>query len=155
MLVQQLEFLTWCSLSGLVPNLGLVWVVLLAHLIKYPFFEFGPSYAATTGKSLLFGYRQLGKWAVVIFYVFTFITIFIIQAAVTIVTVGSAQQITEAGFSNSLWAEILLGTYMLVLDIGRFTLLNQLMKAIILILFLTTVIALIAALTAPVENRRH
>ena len=35
------------------------WLVLLAHLVKYPAFEFGPRYAAATGQSLLSGYARM------------------------------------------------------------------------------------------------
>ena len=38
---------------------GLVWAVLLANFLKYPFFEYGPRYAASTGKSLLHGYQAI------------------------------------------------------------------------------------------------
>ena len=34
---------------------GLLWALLLINLIKYPFFQFGPRYAAATGASLLEG----------------------------------------------------------------------------------------------------
>jgi Mn2+/Fe2+ NRAMP family transporter len=40
---------------------GLLWALLLINLIKYPFFQFGPRYAAATGESLLEGYNKLGK----------------------------------------------------------------------------------------------
>ena len=38
---------------------GLIWAVLLANFLKYPFFEIGQRYAASTGKSLLDGYQAL------------------------------------------------------------------------------------------------
>ncbi|MCA9253938.1 MAG: divalent metal cation transporter, partial [Phycisphaerales bacterium] len=41
----------------------LVFVVLLANLFKYPFFEFGQRYASSTGECLLVGYNRVGKWA--------------------------------------------------------------------------------------------
>ena len=40
---------------------GLVWALLLAHFCKYPFFQFGPRYAAATGESLLEGYQKMSK----------------------------------------------------------------------------------------------
>ena len=39
--------------AGATYGFALVWVVLLANLLKYPFFEFGPRYAAATGDSVL------------------------------------------------------------------------------------------------------
>ena len=43
-------------------------VVILANFFKYPFFQYGPRYAAATGKSLLHGYKKLGSWAIWIFF---------------------------------------------------------------------------------------
>ena len=40
---------------------GLIWALVLIHLVKYPFFQFGPRYATATGESLLDGYKKLGK----------------------------------------------------------------------------------------------
>ena len=40
---------------------GLIWALVLAHLCKYPFFQFGPKYSAATGETLLEGYHKLGK----------------------------------------------------------------------------------------------
>ncbi len=45
----------------------LVWVVVLANILKYPFFEIAPRSIALTGKTLLQGYRELGSWALVLF----------------------------------------------------------------------------------------
>ena len=41
---------------------ALLGFILLAHVVKYPFFLFGPKYSGLTGKSLLDGYRSVGKW---------------------------------------------------------------------------------------------
>ena len=52
--------------AGASYGFALVWAVILANLFKYPFFEYGPRYAAATGESLLEGYRKLGQWAVIL-----------------------------------------------------------------------------------------
>jgi hypothetical protein len=68
----------------------LVWAVLIASLMKYPFLEYGPRYATATGESLIAGYKKLGSWALWIYIIFTVGTMFAIQAAVTIVTASLA-----------------------------------------------------------------
>ena len=97
---------------------SLVWVVILANLFKYPFFEYGPRYAAATGESLIEGYNRLGKWAVAVFIIFTFGTMFTIEAAVTIVTASVASQLFGGSFSLSEWSIILLVVCVLILLIG-------------------------------------
>ena len=54
-------------------GLGLVWALLLINLFKYPFFQYGPRYAAATGETLLDGYKKLGKGVLVISYSISFI----------------------------------------------------------------------------------
>ena len=39
----------------------LIWVIVIAHFFKYPFFQFGPRYASATGESLLDGYKKMGN----------------------------------------------------------------------------------------------
>ena len=65
---------------------GLLWALLLVNLFKYPFFQYGPRYATATGESLIDGYKKLGHWVLILYFILTFLTMFTIQAAVTIVT---------------------------------------------------------------------
>ncbi len=123
----------------------LLWILILANVIKYPFFEFGPRYAAATGKNLIEGYRQIGLWAVVLFAILTIATMFTIQAAVTIVTAGLVGNVFGIGLSSVQISGIILLITMLVLMIGRFKLLDKLIKVVIVVLAGSTVIAVIAA----------
>ena len=45
--------------AGALFGFDLLWLVLAAHLFKYPAFEFGPRYAAATGEHLLDGYARV------------------------------------------------------------------------------------------------
>ncbi len=133
----------------------LVWAVLLANILKYPFFEYGPRYATSTGKSLLEGYKNLGLWAVILFIIMTIGTMFTIQAAVTIVTAGLAEYITGINLgesSGALWSGILLLICLGILGVGRYKVLDRLMKVIIVVLSVTTVVALVAAFTGNFEK---
>lgn len=126
---------------------GLVWAILLANILKYPFFEFGPRYAASTGKSLLYGYKAIGNWALYLFIGLTFISMFIIQSAVTVVTAGLASEITGFQIDPWLMSSILLLICASILLVGKYKVLDKAMKVIILTLSISTIIALIAAFT--------
>ena len=125
---------------------GLLWALLLVHIFKYPFFQFGPRYTAATGETLLDGYKKLGKSILIAYYILSFATMFTIQAAVTIVTAGLA--INLFGFTDNIvtWAAILIIVSFFILVIGKYRLLDNLMKYIIFILTISTVIAVIVAL---------
>ena len=132
--------------AGAEFGFGLIWALLLVHLFKYPFFQFGPRYAAATGETLLEGYKKLGTGVLVAYYVLNFATMFTIQAAVTVVTAGLASQLF--GFSNDLvlWSTLLLFISFLFLIIGKYKLLDSIMKYIIVILTVSTIIAVCVAL---------
>jgi Mn2+/Fe2+ NRAMP family transporter len=120
---------------------GLLWALLLINLIKYPFFQFGPRYAAATGENLLEGYKKLGKWALRIYALLTLATMFTIQTAVTIVTAGIAFSLFGSSFSLELWAVIILSFCFLLLLLGRYNLLDKMMKIIIILLSISTLLA--------------
>lgn len=137
--------------AGAEFGFGLIWALVLVHLFKYPFFQFGPRYAAATGETLLDGYRKLGKGILILYYIINFATMFTIQAAVTIVTAGLASQLF--GFTDNLvlWATVLMLISLIFLIVGKYKLLDSLMKYIILILTITTIIAVSVALFSTKE----
>ncbi|QNM87067.1 Nramp family divalent metal transporter [Polaribacter pectinis] len=132
--------------AGAEFGFGLLWALLLVHLFKYPFFQFGPRYAAATGETLLDGYRKLGKGVLIAYYIINFATMFTIQAAVTIVTAGLASQLFGITNDLVLWSTILLFVSLIFLVVGKYKLLDNLMKYIIVILTISTIIAVLMAL---------
>ncbi len=124
---------------------GLLWALFLVHLFKYPFFQYGPRYATATGESLLDGYRKLGKGVLIFYFILSFVVMFTIQAAVTIVTAGLA--INLFGLTNNpiTWSFIISIIGLLILIVGRYNLLDNLMKIIIIILSVSTITAVLVA----------
>ncbi|MFA5417529.1 MAG: divalent metal cation transporter [Bacteroidales bacterium] len=131
--------------AGALFNFDLVWVLLLANLLKYPFFEFGPRYAVATGKNLVQGYARVGKWALVMFTFLTVLTMFTVQATVTVVTVGLIAYVFNLTIPVTIIGLIVLVMSMLILMIGRFSLLDKVMKIIMMLLALSTLMAVFAA----------
>ena len=88
---------------------GLLWAILLANLFKYPFFEYGSRYANATGKSIIDGYHQLGRWALWFYFIITIASMFFVCAAVMLIrnlevpfgTVGGRIAGTKIFFSYS------------------------------------------------------
>ncbi len=124
-------------------GLWLAGFIVLAHLVKYPFFRIGPWYSSVTGKSLLSGYRAIGTWALLLFLCLTFVTMFFVQAGVTIVTSALAANLLPGVMSVSQWAALILAVIASVLIIGRTGLLSDLLKAMMGLLALLCVLATI------------
>ncbi|WP_088322666.1 Nramp family divalent metal transporter [Polaribacter tangerinus] len=137
--------------AGAEFGFGLIWAVFLAHIFKYPFFQFGPRYAAATGETLLDGYKKMGKPLLAIYYLINFATMFTIQAAVTIVTAGLASQIFGITTNLVTWSVIIMLVSIFILLFGKYRLLDNLMKYIIAILTISTIIALLVAFTNTKE----
>lgn len=125
---------------------GLIWALLLVNLFKYPFFQFGPRYATATGESLIDGYKRLGKGVLVFYYLLTFATMFTIQAAVTIVTAGLASHLFGITSNVTTWSIIITIICFFTLIIGKYKLLDNLIKVIIVVLTVSTLIAVSVAL---------
>tara|TARA_R110002050_G_scaffold184867_2_gene318561 strand:+ start:2984 stop:4198 length:1215 start_codon:yes stop_codon:yes gene_type:complete len=120
-------------------GLGLLWALLLVNLFKYPFFQYGPRYATATGESLLDGYKKLGKGVLMTYYILSLATMFTIQTAVTIVTAGLATTLFGNFISIEIWTVIILIICLTLLLAGKYKLLDNLMKIIVLTLTVSTI----------------
>lgn len=138
--------------AGAEFGFGFIWALLLINLIKYPFFQFGPRYALATGESLLEGYKKLGKGILFSYFILTFLTMFTIQTAVTIVTAGLASSLFGNIFSVEIWTVIILIICALIILRGKYTVLDKLMKVIVITLTISTIIAVILALKGNTQS---
>ena len=120
---------------------GLIWALVLVNLFKYPFFQYGPRYAIATGESLLDGYYKIGKFFLIEYFILNILTMFTIQTAVTIVTAGLASSLF--GFTDNMviWSLIITVSCYLILLVGKYNLLDKMIKIIILILAISTILS--------------
>lgn len=121
----------------------LIIAIILAHVFKYPFFVLGPRYAEKKQVSLIQGFAGMGNWAIWLVGILTLSTMFTIQAAVTIVTAGLIQKITNLAISPAAISCMILMVCLLILRIGKFKVLDQLMKVVMVVLSLTTIAAFV------------
>ena len=124
---------------------GLLWALLLVNLFKYPFFQFGPRYALATGESLLDGYYKLGKIYLWLYFFLNIATMFTIQTAVTIVTAGLASNLFDISSNMIYWSIGITAICYCILLIGRYQLLDKVIKTIILVLTISSILAVVIA----------
>jgi len=124
----------------------LIWALVLACLTKYPFMEFAPRYTSATGKTLIEGYKGIGNWALQLYFFVSISSVFIIQAAVTLVTAGLAEYLFRFGISIFGWACIIISLCIIILWIGRYKTIDRLMKILISGLTVATLIAVFLAI---------
>lgn len=124
---------------------GLLWAVVLVLLFKYPFFEYAHRYTIATGESLLTGYHRLGRWALVLFLLVVAVSSFITLAAVTLVTAGLAGNLLGLHLSLPVLSFIVLGVVAMLLVVGKYHLLDRVMKVMVLVLGTLTLVAVAVA----------
>jgi Mn2+/Fe2+ NRAMP family transporter len=135
--------------AGASFGLGLLGLVIIANVFKYPAFSFGPRYAAATGTSLLEGYRRQGVWALWLYAVLTIGTMFTIQAAVTLVTAAIAAASLDWSGPAALTGltAALTAVCALILFVGHYKWLDRIIKLVVFVLTLSTFAA--TALVVP------
>lgn len=132
------------ALYGWLP----VAAIVFSHAAKYPFFKIGPRFALASGRSLVQGYRDLGRSALLVFVVFTFGTMFAVIAAITSVTAGIAMYVFDLGSDPAYTAGVVLAISVVILLSGKYHRLESIMRLMILLLTVSTVVAFILALSS-------
>lgn len=115
--------------------------IILANILKYPFFEFGIRYTTVTQKSLVEGYLNLGRKYLWLYALITLVSTFTILAALYVVTAGLFINLFKIeGVSIALTT---LGLFVFIgalLIIGRYKFLENSLKLVISILFIALVV---------------
>ena len=132
---------------------GLVWLVLLAHVFKYPAFEYGPRYALATGHSLIHGYGRVPgpkQWAVWAFLGTTMLQGFTILAGTLAITAAILHAVF-AGLTLGAWTVIIGVVIVALLIFGRYQALEVISKGAMGVLVLISVLAFSVALPSGGE----
>lgn len=131
--------------AGAEYGFSLVVFILAANIFKYPFFEFGSRYANSTGESIIDGYGRIGKWVLWVYFLITLASMFFVMSAVGYVTVGFMDNLLGLSAlwpSFHLFPTVLLFTIcVLTLTLGKYKMLDSMIKVIGFILLVSTLLA--------------
>jgi Mn2+/Fe2+ NRAMP family transporter len=138
--------LVWSTRAGAEFGWQLLGLLLLANLFKYPFFRYGQAYTAATGESLLAGYQRKGD-----LFVYIFLAINILTGVINIAGVSMLSAALAAGFGITavslpqLTVLLMIGCALFIL-LGHYRLLDGMAKVVVVVLTLSTIVALLLAL---------
>jgi Mn2+/Fe2+ NRAMP family transporter len=125
------------------------WILIIALIVacisKYPFMMMGPRYTAATGQHLIEGYKDLGKFQYYTYMFLTLASMFIVLAAVTLVTGGLAAYFFPLDISVTIWCVFILLVCFGILFIGKYNALDKSMKVTICLLTVLTFLAVLMA----------
>ncbi len=126
--------------------------VIVATLLKYPFFEFGSRYANSTQTSIIDGYKKLGRPALWLYFLLTIGSMFFVTGAVGFVTAGFFENLFGIDFLGEWTIIILFAICVSILAVGKYNILDSLIKIIVIVLVISTVSAFLFALyNGPIE----
>ena len=126
--------------------------VVLATVLKYPFFEYGSRYANATQTSIIDGYKKLGTPALWLYFLITIASMFFVTGAVGFVTAGFFENLFGLDFLGEWTIIILFAVCVGILAIGKYNVLDSLIKIIAIVLLVSTVSAFLLTLyNGPIE----
>ncbi|MFB5620379.1 MAG: NRAMP family divalent metal transporter [Nitrosopumilus sp.] len=126
--------------------------VILVTLLKYPFFEYGSRYANSTQTSIIDGYKQIGRPALWLYFLLTIASMFFVTGAVGFVTAGFFENLFGIDFLGEWTVVILFAVCVGILAIGKYNVLDSLIKIIAIVLLISTISAFLLTLyNGPIE----
>jgi len=126
--------------------------VILAMILKYPFFEYGSRYANSTQTSIIDGYKKLGKPALWLYFILIITSMFFVTGAVGFVTAGFFENLFGIDYLGEWTIVILFAVCVVILAIGKYNALDSLIKIVAIVLVVSTVAAFILVLyNGPIE----
>ncbi|MEN8375435.1 MAG: divalent metal cation transporter [Gemmatimonadota bacterium] len=132
--------------AGASAGLALAGVILAALVLKYPFFEFAPRYAAATRQSLVEGYARIGRWALWLYLAITLVSSVVVDAAVILLTAFLLRVTLGLTWPIAAVAGALYVACAALLAVGRYRLLDAALKLILAALAASTLVAAAVAL---------
>jgi len=131
--------------------------ILLANILKYPFFEFGIRYTNVTGKSIIEGYKNRGKGYLWLYAFITIATSIATPAALCSITAGLFITIFDIQVVSITTVAVCLFVFnSFILIIGKYKLLESMLKFVVPVLFMallaTTVLVINKGAITPVTN---
>ncbi len=128
----------------------LVIIILLANLMKYPFFRFGTDYVYDTGDSLIAGYAKKSKIYLWVYFILSLFSSVVSTGAVCLLAgVILMSMFPALGLNPTTATIIVMGICWSLLMIGRFKLLDSITKVIMFTLTITTIMAVCIAVGKP------
>lgn len=122
-------------------------VLVLANLLKYPFFRFGPQYTMESGRSLVEGYARRGRGYLWVFFVLCLVASVVSTAGVGLLgAVILSFALPEGwGVGVPILAVLLMVASWALLVAGRYRVLDRVTKVIVVALAVGTVVATVMA----------
>ncbi|MFO7999090.1 MAG: hypothetical protein R6U86_08945 [Bacteroidales bacterium] len=137
--------------AGAAYGWALLGILFLVNLFKYPFFLYAQRYTAATDKPILEGYLQMGRTYLLLFFFLSIFSGIVNIAGVSMIAGSLAVNFGLHGISVPHLSGSIMLICLLVIILGGYPLLKRFGKVIVLILGVSTLIAvIISVIIGPV-----
>jgi Mn2+/Fe2+ NRAMP family transporter len=126
--------------AGAMFGAALIGVIVLANVLKYPAYRFGIDFSHARRQSLLSGYRELGRWALVLFLVAVIPLVPVIFAALSAATAGIVSTVFGPVLPVPVLASLILVASSALLLLGGYRLLDKVNAVMLAFLVVSTLI---------------
>lgn len=137
--------------AGAIYGWQLAIMIILANVVKYPFFRFGTDYVYDTGESLIAGYAKRSKVYLWVYFILSILSAVISTGAVSLIAAVILGFMLPAslGLSTMTLSLIIVAVSWFFLIAGHYKLLDGVTKWIMIALATATVAAVIIAAGKP------
>jgi Mn2+/Fe2+ NRAMP family transporter len=132
--------------AGATYGFVMVGFMILVCLVKYPTFLFGATYAAATGHTLVEGYTRMGKWVVWLFFVMQLFEYTFAISGVSVTTAAIIRTVFDLQVGIMLELGLVMSC-MLIVALGRYAVLEDITRVLVIVFSIGTVIAAVIAVT--------
>ena len=138
--------------AGALFGWSLAIFILLINFFKYPFFLANVQYTMATKKSLIEGYASLGNSWLWLFTILAVIAAVVNTAAVSMFAASLLGYFIPIKLTINILSFIIIFACLLILIAGKYNLLNNVSKIIMITLSIATVVAVVMAVTKDVNS---
>jgi Mn2+/Fe2+ NRAMP family transporter len=131
--------------AGATYGMIMVLYAIAVCLVKYPTFLFGATYAAATGETLVDGYGRLGKWVVVLFFFMQLFEYTFAISGVSVTTAAIVRGVFNLDMPGIVVELGLIITCIVILAVGRYSVLEDVTKVLVIVFSIGTVFAAMIA----------
>lgn len=131
---------------------SMLFIIVFICLLKYPLFMFGAHYTGVTGNTIIDGYKKLGRWILlIIFCVYIFELPFAI-AGISVVSAGILVSSLGIEANDMAVAVLLIGICLGFSALGRYRLLEQVSRLLVVIFLICIIIGTCFAVGSNVND---
>lgn len=133
--------------AGALYGTTMIAIIIVVNLIKFPAFRFANDVYPASGLTLIDAYRKQGKWVVNVILAIALSTMLFVASALSLLSAGLLKVTAPVINMPTYWlAAIIVLISCLIVSFGRYSILEKVIKVLIIVMTVITVLAAVLAI---------